>query len=98
MESEAVPEEDGKLKQAVARESGRMERAERERSRLIAQTVYLSSLALLFVIPVVAGAYLGRWIDSLFSGYSIRFTVSLIVLGVALGALNVYLFVRERRG
>ena len=36
MESEAVPEEDGKLKQAVARESGRMERAERERSRLIA--------------------------------------------------------------
>jgi ATP synthase protein I len=98
MESEAVPEEDGKLKQAVARESGRMERAERERSRLIAQTVYLSSLALLLVIPVVAGAYLGRWIDSLFSGYSIRFTVSLIVLGVALGALNVYLFVRERRG
>jgi ATP synthase protein I len=98
MESEAVPEEDGKLKQAVARESGRMERAERERSRLIAQTVYLSSLAMLFVIPVVAGAYLGRWIDSLFSGYSIRFTVSLIVLGVALGALNVYLFVRERRG
>jgi ATP synthase protein I len=98
MESEAVPEEDGKLKQAVARESGRMERAERERSRLIAQTVYLGSLALMFVIPVVAGAYLGRWIDSLFSGYSIRFTVSLIVLGVALGALNVYLFVRERRG
>jgi ATP synthase protein I len=93
-----VPEEDGKLKQAVARESERMKRAERERMRLIAQTVYLGSLALLFVIPVVAGAYLGRWIDSLFSGYSIRFTVSLIVLGVALGALNVYLFVRERHG
>ena len=93
-----MPDKDDKLQQAVARESGRMQRAERERSRLIAQTVYLGSLALLFVIPVVAGAYLGRWIDSLFSGYSIRFTVSLIVLGVALGALNVYLFVRERRG
>ena len=93
-----MPEKDGELQQAVARESGRMQRAERERSHLIAQTVYLGSLALLFVIPVVGGAYLGRWIDSLFSGYSIRFTVSLIVLGVALGALNVYLFVRERRG
>jgi len=33
----------------------------------------------------------------LFAGYSIRFTVSLIVLGVAIGAVNVYLFVRERR-
>jgi ATP synthase protein I len=88
---------EGRLRRAVERESGRMQRHERERPRLIAQTVYLGSLALLFVIPVVAGAYLGRWIDGLFAGYSTRFTVSLIVLGVALGALNVYLFVRERR-
>ena len=89
---------DGKqLRKAIEREAGRMQRAERERPRLIAQTVYLGSLALMFVLPVVAGAYLGRWIDGLFAGYSIRFTVSLIVLGVAIGALNVYLFVRERR-
>jgi ATP synthase protein I len=86
-----------RLRKAVEREAGRLQRAERERSRLIAQTVYLGSLALMFVVPVVAGAYLGRWIDSMFSGYSIRFTVSLIVLGVAIGAVNVYLFVRERR-
>ena len=89
--------ERGELRKAVEREAGRLQRAERERSRLIAQTVYLGSLALMFVVPVVAGAYLGRWIDSMFSGYSIRFTVSLIVLGVAIGAVNVYLFVRERR-
>ncbi|MGA7986436.1 MAG: AtpZ/AtpI family protein [Burkholderiales bacterium] len=93
-----MPEADGKqLRKAIEREAGRLQRAERERSRLIAQTVYLGSLALMFVVPVVAGAYLGRWIDGLFAGYSIRFTVSLIVLGVATGALNVYLFVRERR-
>jgi ATP synthase protein I len=93
-----MPEADGKqLRKAVEREAGRLRRAERERSRLIAQTVYLGSLALMFVVPVVAGAYLGRWIDGMFAGYSIRFTVSLIVLGVALGAVNVYLFVRERR-
>jgi len=85
------------LRKAVEREAGRLQRAERERSRLIAQTVYLGSLALMFVVPVVGGAYLGRWIDGMFAGYSIRFTVSLIVLGVALGAVNVYLFVRERR-
>ncbi len=93
-----MPEDGGKqLRQAVEREAGSLQRAERERPRLIAQTAYLGSLALLFVVPVVAGAYLGRWIDSLFAGYSARFTVSLIVLGVALGAVNVYLFVRERR-
>ncbi|MGA8005322.1 MAG: AtpZ/AtpI family protein [Burkholderiales bacterium] len=93
-----MPEGDDKqLRKAVEREAGRLQRAERERSRLIAQTVYLGSLALMFVVPVVAGAYLGRWIDGMFAGYSIRFTVSLIVLGVAIGAVNVYLFVRERR-
>jgi ATP synthase protein I len=93
-----MPErDDGQLRKAVEREAGRLQRAERERSRLIAQTVYLGSLALMFVVPVVAGAYLGRWIDGMFSGYSIRFTVSLTVLGVAIGAVNVYLFVRERR-
>ena len=93
-----MPEAERKqLRKAVEREAGRLQRAERERSRLIAQTVYLGSLALMFVVPVVAGAYLGRWIDGMFSGYSIRFTVSLIVLGVAIGAVNVYLFVRERR-
>ena len=89
--------DDRQLRKAVEREAGRLQRAERERPRLIAQTVYLGSLALMFVVPVVAGAYLGRWIDGMFSGYSIRFTVSLIVLGVAIGAVNVYLFVRERR-
>lgn len=93
-----MPEDAGRrLRKAVEREAGRLRRAERERPRLIAQTVYLGSLALMFVVPVVAGAYLGRWIDGMFQGYSIRFTVSLIVLGVAIGAVNVYLFVRERR-
>jgi len=93
-----MPDDGGQqLREAVEDEAGRLQRAERERPRLIAQTVYLGSLALMFVVPVVAGAYLGRWIDGLFAGYSIRFTISLIVLGVGIGAVNVYLFVRERR-
>jgi Putative F0F1-ATPase subunit Ca2+/Mg2+ transporter len=40
------------------------------------------------VLPVVAGAYLGRWLDSLVAGYSVRWTVSLILLGVVVGAVN----------
>ena len=72
-----------------------MQQAERDRPTLIGQTVYIGTLGLLFVLPVVAGAYLGRWLDGLAAGYSVRWTVSLILLGVMTGALNVYLFIRE---
>jgi ATP synthase protein I len=50
---------------------------------------------LLFVLPVVAGAYLGRWLDSLLEGYSIRWTLSMIFLGLLIGAFNVWLQLRE---
>ena len=72
-----------------------MKKAEQERPTLIGQTVYIGSLGLLFVLPVVGGAYLGQWLDGLVAGYSVRWTVSLILLGVFLGAMNVYLFIRE---
>ena len=83
------------LRKQVERQAKRMEKAERERSTLIGQTVYIGTLGLLFVIPVIAGAYLGSWLDDMASGYSIRWTVSLILVGVFVGGLNVYLFVRE---
>jgi len=73
----------------------RMQRAERERPTLLGQTVYLGTLGLLFVLPVIGGAYLGQWLDTLLAGYSVRWTVSLILVGVFLGALNVYLFIKE---
>lgn len=84
------------LRKQVERQAQRMKKAERHRPTLIAETVYLGTLGLLFVLPVVAGAYIGRWLDGLASGYSIRWTLSLILLGVFIGGLNVYLFVREK--
>ena len=53
------------------------------------------TLGLLFVVPVILGAYLGRWLDGLVEGYSLRWTLSLIMLGVGVGAMNVYLFIKE---
>ena len=85
-----------KLQDAVTREAERVQRAEEERSSLIAQTAYLGSLAMMFVVPVVGAAYLGRWLDGLAGGYSVRWTVSLIILAVAVGAYNVYRFIRSR--
>ncbi|HUW49545.1 MAG TPA: AtpZ/AtpI family protein [Sulfuricella sp.] len=83
------------LRNKVEQQARRMQLAEKERSSLLAQSIYLGTLALLFVLPVIGGAYLGRWLDGLIQGYSVRWTVSLILLGVAVGGLNVYLFVRE---
>ena len=53
-------------------------------------------LGLLFVVPIIGGAYLGRWLDTLLSGYSVRWTLSLIVLGIAVGAYNVFRFLQGK--
>jgi ATP synthase protein I len=83
------------LRKQVERQAQRMKKAENERPTLIGQTVYVGMLGLLFVLPLVGGAYLGYWLDSLASEYSFRWTVSFIIVGVLVGALNVYLFIKE---
>jgi ATP synthase protein I len=83
------------LKQQLERQAQRMKQAEQDRPTLMSQTVYIGTLGLVFVLPVVGGAYLGRWLDGLVAGYSIRWTVSLILLGVMVGMINVYLMIRE---
>jgi ATP synthase protein I len=84
-----------RLRESVDRQARRIDKGLRERRSVMAQTVFLGTLGLLLVLPAVGGAYLGQWLDSLAAGYSIRWTISLIVLGIALGALNVYFFVRD---
>ena len=83
------------LEESLDRQARRMRRAEKERQTLIGQTVYLGSVGILFALPVVAGAYLGRWLDGRLHGYSFHWTLSMILLGVLVGAVNVFLFIRE---
>jgi len=87
--------EERRLEERVGRQVERMKRAEEERRTLLGETIFLGTLGLLFVVPVVAGAYLGRWLDTRLEGYAIHWTISLIFLGVVVGAVNVYLFIRE---
>lgn len=84
-----------RLRKRVEQQARRMKQAEKDRPTLISQTVYIGTLGLVFVLPVVGGAYLGRWLDSLVEGYSIRWTLSLLILGIIIGAVNAYLFIRE---
>ena len=87
---------DKKLQQQVQQQAKRMQQAERDQSTLLAQTVFIGTLGLLLVLPIVAGAYLGAWLDNHFTDYAINWTVSLILVGVFIGAFNVYLFIKER--
>jgi ATP synthase protein I len=86
---------ENQLKEEVAKQIRRMKQAEHDQPTLLRQTVYLGTLGLLFVVPVIVGAYVGRWLDGLSAGYSMRWTLSLIVLGVGFGAVSVYLNVKE---
>lgn len=83
------------LRKEVERQARRMKKAEKERPTLIGQTIYLGTLGLLFVLPVIGGAYLGYWLDSQSSGYSIRWTIGMILGGIVIGSWNVYFFIRE---
>lgn len=84
------------LKKDVERQVKQMKKADKERPTVLAQTIFLGTLGLVFVLPVVVGAYLGRWLDSLAEGYSIRWTLSLLFLGVIIGGMNAYLLIREK--
>jgi ATP synthase protein I len=84
-----------KLRNQVEQQARRIKKAEQDRPNLIGQTIYLGTLGLMFVLPVIGGAYLGSWLDSMAPGYSISWTVSLILLGVVIGMFNVYYFIRE---
>ncbi len=84
------------LKKNLRLDIEKLDKAKKERTTLLAQTVYLGALGFLFILPVILGAYLGLWLDEKLKGFSISWTISLIIVGVFVGVMNVYLFIRER--
>ena len=84
------------FKQSVERDSERQKKGEEQRAGLFGMLLYGGTLGLLLVIPIVGGAYLGRWLDSLNQSFGTRWTVSCIVLGVVAGIWNVFWYLRGR--
>ena len=84
-----------KLKDKIEAQIKRIKQAERDRRTLLSQTVYIGTLGLTMVLPMVGGAYLGNWLDSLIAGYSSRWTLSLLFGGVVVGAFNVYFLIKN---
>ena len=85
-----------KLEQEVKVQARRMKKAEQDSRTVLAYTTYIGTLGLVFVLPVVGGAYLGNWLDSLSKGYSMRWTLSMLFLGLIIGVMNVYFLVRTK--
>ena len=83
------------LQKQIELQIKRLKKAEHDRPNLLAQTIYIGTLGLVLVLPIVAGAYLGHWLDSLVPGYSARWTLSLLFTGVVIGIFNVYFLIRE---
>lgn len=87
--------DDKQLRKSVEKQIKRMRKAEAERPTLLAQSIFMGTLSLLFVLPVIAGLYLGNWLDDQTDDYSIHWTIGLLIVGLVIGFINVYLFVRE---
>lgn len=85
-----------KLIENTRRDVRRLDEKARRPATWIGIFFYGGTLGLLFVVPIVAGAYFGRWLDTLVPGYSVRWTVSLIVLGIVVGAYNVFRFLQKK--
>ncbi len=86
----------GPLRERVDRQAVRLTEARKARNTILSQTMFLGTLGLTFVLPVIVGAYVGLWLDRLSKGFSIQWTLTCILLGVAFGSINVYLLIRRK--
>lgn len=84
-----------RLQTKIANQIKRIKQAQRDKPTVLAQTVYIGTLGLMMVLPIVGGVYLGHWLDSLVVGYSSRWTLSLLLTGVVVGIFNVYFLIKD---
>ncbi len=84
------------FRKSVERDKERQKKGEQQPAGFFGMLLYGGTLGLLLVLPIVGGAYLGHWLDSLNETFGTRWTVSFIVLGVAAGVWNVFWYLRGR--
>ena len=85
-----------KLTEEVEKSAKEILRSRREKNFWY-YTAILGVGGWLFVLPVVAGAYLGRYLDRKVPG-GISWTITCILLGLALGIYNVWDYYQRRTG
>lgn len=86
---------DRKLSEKVGKSAEELIKARKEQSRFWHYAQILGVGGWLFVIPVVAGAYIGRYLDEKSRG-NISWTITLIIIGIAVGAYNIWYFLLRK--
>ncbi|MDO9169326.1 MAG: AtpZ/AtpI family protein [Methylobacter sp.] len=84
-----------RLKKKIESQIKRIRQAEHDRPTLLSQTVYIGTLGLVMVLPIIGGVYLGRWLDGMMAGYSMRWTLSLLFTGLVVGIFNVFFLIKD---
>ena len=84
------------LKKRVQKSISKLEKAKKEQPTVLSQTIFLGTIGIIFILPVIIGAYLGVWLDNKLQGFSFSWTISSIIVGVFVGAFDVYLFIKEK--
>lgn len=83
------------LRRSLERDEQRRQQA-RLHNGFFGLLMYGGTVGLLLAMPMVVGAYLGSWLDSLNEEFDTRWTVSLIIIGVVAGVWNVIWYIRGR--
>lgn len=93
MNKDDIPHE--KLRQSISSDLKKHQNFEREKQSVLAQSVFLGTIGVVIVTPIVAGAYFGLWLDDQYKTFSFSWTISFIIIGVVVGVFNAIYFVKE---
>ncbi len=80
-----------KFADSIEKSASKLVRGRRERSVFWHYAYTIGVGGWLFVLPVVGGAYLGRYLDGRMKA-GISWTITFIIIGTAAGIYNVWLF------
>lgn len=84
-----------RFSEKVEKSAEELTRSRKEKSRFWHYAQMLGVGGWLFVIPVVAGAYLGRYLDRKLGG-EISWTITFMIIGIAVGIYNIWYFLLRK--
>ena len=82
--------EDKDFQEKIASSVKSHQDSKKGRAGLWGYVARVTTIGWLLVLPVVAGAYLGRHLDLMRAPGQISWTITLILLGIAIGIYNVW--------
>jgi ATP synthase protein I len=87
-----IVDEDRKFSRNVDKSARALEKAKKEKRTFWRYAYLLGVGGWLFAIPVVGGAYLGKYLDMRLGDKGVSWTITCLVLGIIFGIYNVWRF------